>query len=450
MIIPEIMPGELALGYLYRFRDINGYKTDKNAIKALQNRFGTSGEGQLPLALLLSGALGISLQQFCRLHTLLPFARAIASYLPELSHGDTSELRPVVCHSIGLSQKNNESLKVCECCVAEDIDYWGYAYFRREHQLTGVSFCSKHFILLSESPRSVHLSIDSLRPIGSINHDMMESDDFKNAVINRYFTIVESWSMAERPIPVLNIVSVLQGRARFLGVRWSNNGNKPLLSDLALQVCPKWWLKTIFPNIDKKRPNQRLPNLDGALVQQERSFRSSAYALALSLMFDNADEALNASYECIESKSRAIKKTLKLKDGFWQGKQLTEKFIKHRGNPESIAKDLGVGARHVRNMMKKNGLPSLMGFKGSELQAFMDFQEGMSFAEVCSKNSVDSLKLEELLRSSSGKLAEALRSFNKAEINQLPTDGVVKHICAINTGSASTSLESETASYDYA
>ena len=441
MIIPEIMPGELALGYLFRFRDINGYKTDKNAIKVLRNRFDTAGEGQLPLALLISKALNISLQQFCRLHTLLPFARAVASYLPELPHGDTSELRPVVCHGIGFTQKKDESLKVCKCCVAEDIDYWGYAYYRREHQLTGVSFCSKHFILLSECHRSLHLSLDSLNPIGNINHVMMKSDDLKNAVINRYFTIVESWSMAERPIPVLNIVNVLQERAKTLGLRWSNKGNKPLLSDLALQVCPGWWLKTIFPNIDNKKSNQRLPNLDGALVQQEKSFRSASYALALSLMFDNADEALNASYKCIESKSRAIKKTVKLENEFWQGKQLTEKFIQHLGNPASISKDLAVDARHIKRMMKKNGLPSLMGFKKSELQAFMDFHKGMSLTEACNKNNTNLLRVEPLLRSSSKKLADAMQTFSIATINQLPTDKVIKKISTVDMATPSRPLE---------
>ncbi len=426
MIIPEIMPGELALGHFYRFRDINGYKTDDNAIKALKIRFGKTDEGKLPLALLLSRALEISLQQFCRLHTLLPFARAIASYLAELPHGDTSEMRPLFCHGIGFTQKKNESLKVCKCCVTEDIDYWGLAYYRREHQLTGVSFCSKHQNLLSESPRSLQLNLDNLRPIENLNHSSIGSSDFNNQIISRYFTIVESWSMAERPIPVLNIVNVLQERARFFGVRWSNSGNKPLLSDLALEACPRWWLQSIFPNIDNKRPNQRLPNLDGVLVQQKNSFRSVSYALALSLMFDNADEALNASYECIDSKSRAIKKSLKLENGFWQGNQLTEKFIKHRGNSESISADLGVDKSHTRKMMKKSGLPSLMGFGKNDLLAFMDFQGGMSLTEASSRNSIDPLKLEGLLRSSSRKLAEALQSFSNAIINHLPTDKVIK------------------------
>lgn len=421
MIIPEIMPGELALGYFFRFRDINAYQKDITAINALKVRFGIKGEQSNPLALLLARALGMTLQQFCRFHTLIPFARAVVDYLPELPHGDASELRPIICHGLGLSKKIDESIKVCECCVAEDVDYWGYAYYRREHQLTGVSFCSKHKKLLLESSRSLRLNLDNIKPIANLNYSEINDNKFDTKIINRYFTIVEAWSMSERPIPVLNIVSVLQTQARSLGLRWWKSGNKLLLSDLVLQVCPEWWVETIIPNILSKRKNQPLSRLDGVLVQQERTFKSSSYALALSVLYENADDALNASYACIKNKPRMITKTPKIGNAFYEGKQLTEKFIYHKGNVRGIANELGVDSFNLRSMMKKKGLPSLYGYSQKELQAFQDFQNGMSLSEVGNKYGVSLERIEELLRSSSKKLAEAIILLSKIK-EELPRE----------------------------
>lgn len=421
MIIPEIMPGELALGYFFRFRHLNGYKTDEIAIKALRKRLETANEKTTPLPVLLARALAMSLQQFCRFHTLLPFARAVTGYLPELPHGDPTEMRPVACNGLGVTHKVNESIKVCVCCVSEDIDYWGYAYYRREHQLPGVSFCHKHSILLSETSRLLNLNSENISPIKSLTKSLIDTNDTKNEIINRYFTIVESWSMAERPIPVLNIVNVLQPRARALGIRWSITGNKPLLSDLAVQVCPEWWLQTIVPTINYKKPNQRLSSIDGVLVQQEKAFRSSTYALALCILFDNAEEALNASYKCISDKSRIISKSLKQRIKFYEGKELTQIFIKHRGNSEFVARELGVDSYRLRKMMKKNGLPPLAGHSHNVLQAFKDFHNGMSLMEACAINHGNPIKLEALLRSSSKKLADALMLFKYEGSNQLST-----------------------------
>ena len=435
MIIPEIMPGELALGYFFRFRDINAYKMDANAIKALRARFETAGEESLPLMLLLSRAVDMSLQQFSRFHTLLPFSRAVTGYLPELPHGDTNELRPILCHGMGQIKKIYESIKACACCVAEDIDYWGYAYYRREHQLVGVSFCNKHLTLLSETSRFLPLSLDNIRPIKSASQSPIVTSDSNNEIIKRYFTIVESWSMAERPIPVLKIVSVLQARARALGLRWSNNGNKPLLSDLALQVCPGWWIQTIAPNILNKRPNRRLPSLDGVLVQQARAFKSSAYALALSLLFDNAEEALNASYGCIEAKPRVITKFSKQESTIFDGRDFTNTYINHKGNSKTIAKVMGLQVLQLRKMMKNTGLPPLAGYRQNELQAFMDFQNGMSFMEACIKNDATPLKFEILLRSSGRRLADALKSFKNTENNSLPEHALFPPKLVINSNS---------------
>lgn len=47
--------------------------------------------------------------------------------------------------------KQNQYLKGCKFCKNEDVDKFGESYWRREHQFSGIFFCSKHKVQLQES-----------------------------------------------------------------------------------------------------------------------------------------------------------------------------------------------------------------------------------------------------------------------------------------------------------
>lgn len=413
MIIPEIMPGELGMGYLLRFRDINGYRSVDDAIGELRARVGgMAGPNKSQVALLLASALGMSSEQFCRYHTLLPIIRAVTSYLADVSHGDPAHAGILRSHGSGLVYKE---IKSCFSCVQEDIDYWGFAYFRRDHQLPGVTLCSKHQEILNLSKINDQVTPDKVQPSDNINCMVEAMSSSQQEVITRYLMIVESWSMAERPIPVLQLVCVLQDRARKLGLRWSKMGKKQLFSDLVLEVCPGSWLSALIPKIENKEKGRYFASLDGLLTPRERSFRSTSYALALSILYDDAQEALNAAYACLAAEPRSISSAIRMGEGFWTGHRFIKNYTEHRGNPNAIAKAMDLNIRHTRDMMSKNGLPSLNKYGKAELQALVDFQEGLTLEEACNKSKVNQRTLEQLLRSASCKLTEAVRSFKETD-----------------------------------
>ena len=96
---------------------------------------------------------------------------------------------------------------------------------------------------------------------------------------------------------------------------------------------------------------------------------------------------------------------------------------------------MGLQVLQLRKMMKNTGLPPLAGYRQNELQAFMDFQNGMSFMEACIKNDATPLKFEILLRSSGRRLADALKSFKNTENNSLPEHALFPPKLVINSNS---------------
>lgn len=411
MLSPEVMPGEIAQGLLGRLKTINGHPSIKATSHALRQEFGFSADGKalVQLPYLLANAVGIAPEEFCRLHTMIPFQRAVTSHLADLSHGSASE--PGIVQFNGMSIPKH-GIRCCPCCVREDFEFWGYAYFRREHQLPGVVACSKHEELLSwtdnadaffASPKQI---LDSPVPV---THGL-EPQLMAHPVVSRYVTIAEAWLSAPSPIALDKMITVLQSRASELGVRRSIKGQKRLLSDLALESCPLEWLTILVPKLKDKKPGVYQSPLDHVFNSQSKAFQSAYYALALALLFDTAEEALNRVREELPKPAAQRRSVRRMGDDFWTSRSFAEQYVKHRGNPVCISRSLDVDQGHVREVMKKNGFPSLCAFSDDELRAFVSFLDGATLSEACGRHGVAQNAVEELARLGSTRLADAIRS----------------------------------------
>lgn len=411
MLSAEVMPGEIAQGLLGRLQTINGYSSIKATSQALRQEFSFSADGtalvQLPY--LLANAVGMAPEEFCRLHTMIPFQRAVTSHLVDLSHGSVSE--PGIVRFNGMSIPKH-GIRCCPCCVREDFEFWGYAYFRREHQLPGAVACGKHEELLAwtdnadaffVSPKQI---LDSPLPV---THGL-EPPIMAHPVVSRYLTIAEAWLSAPSPIPLDKMITVLQSRASEVGVRRSIKGQKRLLSDLALDTCPLEWLTIVVPKLKNKKRGIYQSPLDHVFNAQSAAFQSGYYALALALLFDTAEEALNRVREELPKPVVQRRSVRRMGDDFWTSRSFLEQYVKHRGNPVCISRSLDVHQSHVREVMKKNGFPSLCPFSDDELLAFVSFLDGATLAEACRRHGVGQNAVEELARLGSTRLADAIRS----------------------------------------
>lgn len=227
MVIPEIMPGEIFWGYCERFRAINGFD-HRSAATALCQRVLPSYAGgkRPPMVTLYARILGMSTQDLCQHYTTLPIDRAITDTYPGLRHGDPST-ENVLRYKVSTNASGGW---YCPACVSEDEGYWGYAFFRREHQLPGIVQCSKHTALLRWQQRRSDIlypgedhSADSLRGLNPGTSDMQERLD--DPCKDRYIKILEHWLMQTKPMPVDVFKSVINHRKKALGhdicVPWS-------------------------------------------------------------------------------------------------------------------------------------------------------------------------------------------------------------------------------------
>jgi hypothetical protein len=351
-------------------------------------------------------------EEFCRFHTLLPVLRAVVEDRSnKVNHGDQSEIHILKYNSQMIL---NRELKSCQECIKEDNGYHGFAYFRREHQLPGFNYCSKHNLKLITSSRDAFVNPDQVAPLEEINHHL--HDELSNESIQRYKTIIESWAGAKAPIPLTQLTSLMQKRARSLGLRWSRIGNKRIFSDLILTSYSIPWLKILIPNIELKSEGKYFSAIDSVMTPQNIATRSSTYALALSVLFNSAEEALNATYECVNSKVIINPKSKNRNVyGIRTNSKLDSIYIESRGISSNIAIKMGIGDDSAIQLLTKNGLTPLGRIREKTLLAFIDFQDGLGIIESCLKHGVKISDLELFLRKSSAKQGMAVRSILKED-----------------------------------
>lgn len=406
MLIPELMPDELAKGYLGRFKACNGYLTMPKAVDALRNRYGGNGEsGLLPLPYALATATGLASEEFCRQHTMLPLSRAVTNFMPEVTNGAPGAVQTM---PHGMSTPDN-SARWCRSCVLEDLDFWGYAYYRRSHQLPGITCCTKHREMLMGAPTRAAFDVQPEILAATEFHQEIEPSILDHSVVSRYITIVESWLTAAQPIPLPNMLMVLVEQAKAVGVRRSRIGNKTLLSDLALDTCPRPWLELLVPNMKSKERNVFLSPLDHVFNTQSGALKSAYYALALALLFDTAEEALNSVRVGGHTAVPVRKPPKRMVEGFWSSPGFVEHYVECGGSPIKIAKSLQMDDRYIGKMMQKNGFPALSQVGQPELQALIDFQQGVKLADACHGHGVDIQSVEDLIRAGAVRFGEAAR-----------------------------------------
>ena len=127
MLHPDIKPGEFIRGYRARQVAVNG----RGGFVRPQKCSTTE----------LFARIGIPLCDIVQMHTFVPYLRAIAD-------GGHAAGKPLSLDQhylrVSIFEAPVPQPRVCESCFREDLGFWGFAYFRREHQLPGVHFCLKH------------------------------------------------------------------------------------------------------------------------------------------------------------------------------------------------------------------------------------------------------------------------------------------------------------------
>lgn len=148
----DAMPDEPAWGHFMRFAQVNGFRSIACVSEALPDRKNYQRPTPTLLRTLIAEHLAGSrkkrpLYEYFQAHTtysqVLPISSCVAVWRYMLNrwsyHNADLFPTPLV-------------IRFCPMCVAEDLDAHGFSWFRREHQLAGVSWCLKHSRSLHQLP----------------------------------------------------------------------------------------------------------------------------------------------------------------------------------------------------------------------------------------------------------------------------------------------------------
>lgn len=406
MLLPSILPDELAHGFLGRIRAVNIYSSSQIATSALEAAFlkenGVCEKARRVKA--LARAAGLSLEMFCQQHTLMPFLRASTDIRPGILHGSSEHLAMIERSALRFSMPARVG---CPKCIEEDMSYWGFAYWRRRHQLVGVPWCDKHHVSLFEVASDFDMC-PSATQNGQNTWSQEEFDEIIGSpVIGRYVEISTGFLECRRPLSFSEAAKKLSLRAQELGIRVSKFGQRKNLSDVALECVPHAWLSSLLPGIETKKSGDRFPPLDRVVCHEGLP---QARALALALLFDSAEEALQYWNEPqTEDAEDSTENSINGQD-FWNSRKVFGAYVKSHGNRSEIGRLLNVHSRWVSRELDRSGLPSLAGHDYETTgRALAEYYNGRSLAEACEMYNADYSVCDKITREAGARFAEGLR-----------------------------------------
>lgn len=298
MLIPLPLPDEVAAGYFGRLIRLGGFQSWQAALCEVRRHVAVlpTGRSELPLLYLLAQITNMSPQDFCCLHTMLPFFKAFTDSAMDLEYDEIITLN--FARYGGMSHPQLGAF-VCARCVENDIDLYGYAYFRRQHQLPFALRCRKHKepLLWKSGNKPFYSSpLDITRSQERPPH-YLDISLCDHAVVSRYLSISEAMLSSRRPVPATRIHRVLGGRLRTIARARRKIRRQFPISALAVETCPPDWLSAFMSGLVFDESKQRYPRLDVAMTTKSLTMQSRYYILMLALAFDSTAAALKAIAE---------------------------------------------------------------------------------------------------------------------------------------------------------
>jgi len=408
---PVVFPEELDRGYLGRVMCRNGAATEKYAVELMRIWAGVADKSRLEVSCLelLSKVAGIDLPVFVRKHSTLPFRRAITSCLPEVPHG--SEENRSNLWSTGMRLARTGAY-FCAECVHEDMGFHGQSYWRREPQIPGMLWCSKHITPLKYSADEsafLRSPAEQLQHCQSVDETWVK-ESFENKAIQRYCEICFHLLDTRAPFDVNKVSEVLKAKASRLGFQTNGkNIRSPLLNDAFFDAFEPKWLATVLPELGEKTSGKLRCQTDGVLYFGRSTSSVSAYVLACSLLFETADMALNAIQSSLVSKRKTRQRFAK-----FTSDELLEAYIQGRGNYWKIASKYFTKMSLIAFKMAAIGLPNLC--KPSAFKAAFTFYVEKQSLKVSATNGNMSLEaMKDLIRNASCDLPRALQVIHRLD-----------------------------------
>ena len=283
------------MGYWGRVLRLNAVPTTPSSERAFTARVwkevtAASDDAKPEMAHVISAVARVTLSTLIRFHTLVPVNGAILAVVNGAWCDDSYP-----CHELRwrAMDASSSSRMLCKMCVGEDLPFWGFSYWRRSHQVTGIVLCQKHGCPLfrvreNEAWRSMPHQV--MRQVHG-EFEALVNQTLENPVVRRYAEVCTELLVRARPLSTLQAVRTLADRAHSLGLAIAPEDCGRRLSDSATERIGGAWQDLFWKELSAKKPGAHVPALDGALSRLRAGTEASGYALAIALLYDSVDNA---------------------------------------------------------------------------------------------------------------------------------------------------------------
>lgn len=352
-----MLPDEIAGGYIGRLRRESMLSGKGGLASLMRGAEMPSGEscrnsGTTPLLQLLRGLDMDTKTLVCR-HSLVPVNKCVATFNRhatfKLDFGDHRYL--------SFAMHVGSSPRLCRDCVAEDISHWGFAYWRRSHQLQGITWCSKHrrplsytkhYLGVEQEPRA------ALANVVDIPYLQVEVA-LKSDVVQRYSSVLESMlDNAQGPVHSACAAHIVRTQSTARELRVMPSRQARYLSDAAKELVPEAWLSEHFPASQCKKPREFASWIDQAGHARTKPVGSTTFALALALLWDQPDKAIRSFLDANQLPATdTLPKGYRSKMDRWTMRSL---WLDHKGSHVEIANVTGQPYRQVQRIFSEAGM----------------------------------------------------------------------------------------------
>lgn len=407
-------PDELALGFEGRTATFNGFKSLSDLHQAMAARLGIEDTGRRSLTRvdLLAQASGIDVPGFVVRHTTLPIRRAVTSFRPDLQHGSGDGIALLWRSAL---QAARPGAYACPACVEEDLDFHGFSYWRRIHQIPGLHFCQKH----PKQPLSFVRESHAFRMPPSVAVASGTAPDSawlktirQSKAVARFTEICSELLSMDRPAAASEMAKLVKEKCRARGLNVHRRPTRALLSDHVSSTFPSNWLATVYPALCDKPRGSLFPRIDALPYSLAAPSSPTAYVLAAASLWEHTDDALMA-FKRAASVAAAPKAGIDVecRTDRLDTDATVRAYVQGLGSAGAVARTTGMDRKTAISRLERLGLPHLGGPQGKRmLQAAEDcLLRGVGLKEAFEGAGLDGRDLEAFVRSTCEPLRRALQ-----------------------------------------
>lgn len=284
--------------------------------------------------------------------------------------------KPKITHQRTTLLKISAAAYFCVKCAEEDIKNHGFSYWRRIHQIHGVTWCITHGPNYPLAQADGIFCYDTQPHYTSNSRVEVRDSHTSNIAILRYANLSRDILLLAKRYHRRHIASVINHKIKEIGIVVSTRQSQKRLSDICRDQLPVDWLSSYFKSIANGKKHSYCISIDGTSLSARGLFGHS-YILALAMIFKEADAPIEALSKNSSSARQIISKRKSDRRSL-----VMDRYFKFHGSYRLVAEDIGISTVTAFRLLTSLGFPSLTKIEDSLRNQVLTFLSTASGDEM--------------------------------------------------------------------